>query len=136
MKHPQAVLRMLMLSSVLTILGYAWLVLPPAWTRTPVPAVVVYATGIGFSPCKLTSLYLIIIHDVYDVVLLVVLVPQLVPYKFVSTTLGVHKSVRRYFTGVSSFPHLDVPDGTNGGNDFPNHSGPCLGWLPWKGVTP
>lgn len=34
-------------------------------------------------------------------VLLVVLVPQLVPFKFVSTTLGVHKSVNRLFSPVS-----------------------------------
>ncbi|KAG0708887.1 major facilitator superfamily domain-containing protein [Suillus ampliporus] len=84
MKHPQAVLRMFTLSSVLTLLGYAWLVLPPAWTGTPSPAVAVFATGIGFSP-----------------LLLVVLVPQLVPFKFVSTTLGVHKSMEQ--TGATIF---------------------------------
>lgn len=84
MKHPQAVLRMFMLSSVLTLLGYAWLVLPPTWTGTPSPAVAAFATGIGFSP-----------------LLLVVLVPQLVPFKFVSTTLGVHKSMEQ--TGATIF---------------------------------
>ncbi|KAJ8596902.1 MFS general substrate transporter [Rhizopogon salebrosus TDB-379] len=84
MKHPQAILRMFMLSSVLTMLGYAWLVLPPAWTRTPSPAVAAFATGIGFSP-----------------LLLVILVPQLVPLKFVSTTLGVHKSMEQ--TGATIF---------------------------------
>lgn len=84
MTHPQAVLRMFTLSSILTLLGYAWLVLPPAWTGTPSPAVAVFATGIGFSP-----------------LLLVVLVPQLVPFKFVSTTLGVHKSMEQ--TGATIF---------------------------------
>lgn len=84
MKHPQAVLRMFMLSSVLTLLGYAWLVLPPTWTGIPSPAVAAFATGIGFSP-----------------LLLVVLVPQLVPFKFVSTTLGVHKSMEQ--TGATIF---------------------------------
>ncbi|KAG1750017.1 major facilitator superfamily domain-containing protein [Suillus paluster] len=83
-QHPQTVLRMFTLSSVLTLLGYAWLVLPPAWTRTPSPAVAAFATGIGFSP-----------------LLLVVLVPQLVPFKFVSTTLGVHKSMEQ--TGATIF---------------------------------
>lgn len=84
MKHPQAVLRMFMLSSVLTLLGYAWLVLPPTWTGTSSPAVAAFATGIGFSP-----------------LLLVVLVPQLVPFKFVPTTLGVHKSMEQ--TGATIF---------------------------------
>ncbi|KAG1783928.1 major facilitator superfamily domain-containing protein [Suillus placidus] len=84
MKHPQAVLRMFTLSSILTLLGYAWLVLPPAWTGTPSPAVAAFATGIGISP-----------------LLLVVLVPQLVPFKFVSTTLGVHKSMEQ--TGATIF---------------------------------
>ncbi|KAG1757543.1 major facilitator superfamily domain-containing protein [Suillus lakei] len=97
MEHPQAVLRMFMLSSVLTLLGYAWLVLPPAWTGTPSPAVAAFATGIGFSP-----------------LLLVVLVPQLVPFKFVSTTLGVHKSMEQ--TGATIFQTiaglvLDAPKG-------------------------
>jgi hypothetical protein len=62
MKHPQAVLRMFMLSSVLTLLGYAWLVLPPTWTGTSSPAVAAFATGIGFSPCELPSHCLTIIH--------------------------------------------------------------------------
>lgn len=84
MKHPQAVLRMFTLSSVLTLFGYAWLVLPPVWTGTPSPAVAAFAIGIGFSP-----------------LLLVVLVPQLVPFKFVSTTLGVHKSMEQ--TGATIF---------------------------------
>ncbi|KAG2159888.1 major facilitator superfamily domain-containing protein [Suillus bovinus] len=80
MKHPQAALRMFTLSSVLMLFGYAWLVLPPAWTGTPFPAVAAFATGIGFSPF---------------------LVPQLVPFKFVSTTLGVHKSMEQ--TGATIF---------------------------------
>jgi hypothetical protein len=100
MKHPQAILRMFMLSSVLTMLGYAWLVLPPAWTRTPSPAVAAFATGIGFSPRELAPLYLTVIHSVHDSVLLVILVPQLVPLKFVSTTLGVHKSVIYCYNSV------------------------------------
>lgn len=62
MTHPQAVLRMFMLSSVLTLLGYAWLVLPPTWTGTPSPAVAAFATGIGFSPCESVSYYSTIVH--------------------------------------------------------------------------
>jgi hypothetical protein len=127
MKHPQAILRMFMLSSVLTMLGYAWLVLPPAWTRTPSPAVAAFATGIGFSPCELAPLYLTVIHGVHDSVLLVILVPQLVPLKFVSTTLGVHKSVIYCYNSVCFSPDFDVSDGTNGRDDFSNYSGPCFG---------
>lgn len=63
MKHPQAVLRMFTLSSVLTLFGYAWLVLPPAWTGTPSPAVAAFAIGIGFSPCESVLHYFIIIHS-------------------------------------------------------------------------
>lgn len=136
MKHPQAVLRMFMLSSVLTMLGYMWLVLPPSWTGTPTPAVVAIATGIGFSPCKLTLFCLTIIHGVRGLVLLVVLVPQLVPFKFVSTTLGVHKSVNCCSSSILSLPELDIPDGTNGRDDFSNYSRPCLRWLQWQGITP
>ncbi|KAH7930998.1 MFS general substrate transporter, partial [Leucogyrophana mollusca] len=91
-KHPQAVIRLFMLTSVLTMLCYTWLALPPSWTKSPSPAVASFASGIGFSPCKSAHL------------LLVVIVPQIVPLKYVSTTLGVHKSLEQ--TGSTIFQTL------------------------------
>lgn len=41
------------LSSVLTLLCYFWLVLPPSWTKTPLPGILLYATGHGFSTREL-----------------------------------------------------------------------------------
>jgi len=78
LKKRPIVLQLFQLSSALQILCYFWLVLPPTWTHTPIPAIVSFATGIGFSP-----------------LLLVVIVPQLVPLKYVSTTLGAHKSLEQ-----------------------------------------
>jgi len=78
LKKRPIVLQLFQLSSAFQMLCYFWLVLPPAWTRTPMPAIVSFGTGIGFSP-----------------LLLVVIVPQLVPLKYVSTTLGAHKSLEQ-----------------------------------------
>ncbi|KAF9241358.1 major facilitator superfamily domain-containing protein [Melanogaster broomeanus] len=78
LKHPQTTIRMLMVSSLLTMLCYAWLVAPPQWTRSPLPGVFSFAIGVGFSP-----------------LLLVVIVPTIVPLKYVSTTLGVHKALEQ-----------------------------------------
>ncbi|KAH7883611.1 major facilitator superfamily domain-containing protein [Phlebopus sp. FC_14] len=78
LKHPQTIVRMFLLSSILTMLCYAWLAGPPQWTQTPFPGIISFASGIGFSP-----------------LLLVVIVPTLVPIQYVSTTLGVHKSLEQ-----------------------------------------
>ncbi|KIM85235.1 hypothetical protein PILCRDRAFT_817238 [Piloderma croceum F 1598] len=78
LKKRPIVLQLFLLSSALQASSYFWLVLPPSWTRTPIPAIVAFGTGIGFSP-----------------LLLVVIVPQLVPLKYVSTTLGAHKSLEQ-----------------------------------------
>ena len=87
---------MLTLSSCFTLICYCWLALPPSLTHTPVPAVGFYGLALGFSPRGCDSLTH---HGSYVLtefsVLLVVLVPQLVPMKYVSTTLGAHKSVSR-----------------------------------------
>lgn len=72
------------LSSLLTILCYFWLVLPPSLARTPIPAIVLYALGQGFAP-----------------LLLVIIVPTLVSSKYVPTTLGAHKSMEQ--TGATIF---------------------------------
>ncbi|KAI4526815.1 MFS general substrate transporter, partial [Schizophyllum commune Loenen D] len=72
-KHRPIVIQLLVCSSTLTLFCYAWLALP---TSTPIPGILAFAIGHGFSP-----------------LLLVVLVPKIVPLKFVSTALGVHKSL-------------------------------------------
>ncbi|KAF9229312.1 MFS general substrate transporter [Gyrodon lividus] len=87
LKHPQATIRMFMFSALLTTLCYAWLAAPPQWTRSSLPGVISFATGIGFAP-----------------LLLVVIVPTIVPLKYVSTTLGVHKALEQ--TGSTIFQTL------------------------------
>jgi len=68
--------KLLVLSSLLTLACYLWLVLPPSLTRTPLPSMLAFGIGIGFSP-----------------LLLVLIVPHLVPFQHVSTALGAHKAV-------------------------------------------
>ncbi|TRM66347.1 major facilitator superfamily domain-containing protein [Schizophyllum amplum] len=72
-KHRPIVIQLLVCSSMLTLLCYAWLALP---SPSPIPGIIAFAIGHGFSP-----------------LLLVVLVPKIVPLKYVSTALGVHKSL-------------------------------------------
>ncbi|KAG6885279.1 hypothetical protein C0993_003710 [Termitomyces sp. T159_Od127] len=86
-KHRSVIVRLLLTSSCLTLLSYLWLVLPPTWTRIPAPAIALFAIGHGFSP-----------------LLLVVLVPKIVPLKYVSTALGAHKSLEQ--TGSTIFQTL------------------------------
>ncbi|KAI0078898.1 MFS general substrate transporter [Panus rudis PR-1116 ss-1] len=83
-KQRNIVLRLLTVSSVMTLLCYMWLAFPPDFTTTPIPGVVSYAFGQGFAP-----------------LLLVVLVPRIVPSKYVSTTLGAHKALEQ--TGSTIF---------------------------------
>ncbi|KAF8140234.1 major facilitator superfamily domain-containing protein [Boletus edulis] len=86
-KDPRATTRLFMLSSLLTMFCYAWLALPPQWTRSALPGVISFSGGFGFSP-----------------LLLVVIVPNIVPLKYVSTTLGVHKALEH--TGSTIFQTL------------------------------
>ncbi|KAJ3554552.1 hypothetical protein NM688_g3046 [Phlebia brevispora] len=81
------VLRLFTLSSLLTLLCYIWLCLPPSVTETPIPAIASFATGHGFSP-----------------LLLVVIVPEIVSSKYISTTLGAHKALEQ--TGSTIFQTL------------------------------
>ncbi|KAF9044710.1 MFS general substrate transporter [Hymenopellis radicata] len=86
-KHRPVVVQLLLLSSCLTLISYGWFCLPPSWTQSAKPAIVTFAVGHGFSP-----------------LLLVVLVPKIVPLKYVSTALGVHKSLEQ--TGSTIFQTL------------------------------
>jgi hypothetical protein len=90
---------MFMLSSLLTMFCYAWLAMPPQWTSSPLPGIISFACGVGFSPRKFrtSTLYR---ADPLEV-LLVVIVPTIVPLKYVSTTLAVHKA-------VSATRHRDI----------------------------
>lgn len=75
--------------------AYVWFALPPDLTGTPNPAIASFGAGVGFSPCNRSSSFFLL-QDLFDeqsLVLLVVIVPQLVPMRYVSTTLGAHKSV-------------------------------------------
>jgi hypothetical protein len=83
-KHHPIVIQLLLLSSALTMFAYTWLALSPKWTKTPIPAIIAFAIGHGFSP-----------------LLLVVLVTKIVPLKYISTALGAHKSMEQ--TGSTLF---------------------------------
>ncbi|KAF8973948.1 major facilitator superfamily domain-containing protein [Flammula alnicola] len=86
-KHRPIVIQLLLLSSSLTMFAYVWFALSPSWTKTPVPAIISFAIGHGFSP-----------------LLLVVLVPKIVPSKYISTALGAHKCMEQ--TGSTLFETL------------------------------
>ncbi|TCD71510.1 hypothetical protein EIP91_008891 [Steccherinum ochraceum] len=87
LKHRGIVLRLLATSSILTLLCYIWMALPPEFTRTPIPGIISFGLGHGFSP-----------------LLLVCIVPEIVPLKYVSTTLGAHKALEQ--TGSTIFQTL------------------------------
>ncbi|KAJ7786342.1 hypothetical protein B0H16DRAFT_28050 [Mycena metata] len=103
-KRKPIVVILLVISSISTLGAYTWLALPPNWTRTAKPAVAAFGFGHGFSP-----------------LLLVLLVPKIVPLKFISTALGAHKSLEQ--TGATIFQTLaglamdkakkDHPDGSS-----------------------
>ncbi|KAH9946637.1 MFS general substrate transporter [Amylocystis lapponica] len=80
-------LQLLTVAACFTLMCYVWLALPPSWTKTPMPAIASFATGHGFSP-----------------LLLVVIVPQIVPHRYVATTLGAHKALEQ--TGSTIFQTL------------------------------
>ncbi|KAF5390360.1 hypothetical protein D9757_002909 [Collybiopsis confluens] len=86
-KHNPIVVQLMLVSSTLTLLAFSWLIIPAEVTGTPIPAIASFAIGHGFSP-----------------LLLVVLVPKIVSLKYVSTALGVHKSLEQ--TGSTLFQTL------------------------------
>lgn len=94
-KKRSIVIQLLACSSILTLLCYVWLSLPSKLTGTPWPAVVSFGTALGFSPRMFDHPYHLSLFSQQMLVLLVVIVPRLVPLDYVSTTLGMHKSVRR-----------------------------------------
>ncbi|TDL28447.1 MFS general substrate transporter [Rickenella mellea] len=96
---------MFVVSSILTFFCYAWLSLPPNTTHTPIPAIISYAVGQGFAP-----------------LLLVILVPTLVPSKYIPTTLGAHKSLEQ--TGSTIFQTLAgiLLDTHQSGETAPDHA--------------
>ena len=94
-KKRNFVMQLFLVSGLLTLCCYIWLALPPSWTETPMPGIASFAIGNGFSPCELVILSQGLCIDVptEHAVLLVVMVPRIVPSKYVSTTLGAHKAV-------------------------------------------
>ncbi|KAH9898415.1 MFS general substrate transporter [Cubamyces lactineus] len=86
-KKRNFVMKLFLLSATLTLGCFIWLALPPEVTKTPIPAIISFASGHGFSP-----------------LLLVVIVPRIVPLKYVSTTLGAHKALEQ--TGSTIFQTL------------------------------
>jgi len=78
------VVQLLTVASILTLLCFFWMSLPPTLTLTPWPAIVCFGTAMGFAP-----------------LLLVVIVPRIVPLEYVSTTLGLHKSLEHTGTTIT-----------------------------------
>ncbi|KAG8810684.1 hypothetical protein FRC17_002834 [Serendipita sp. 399] len=84
LKYGSTVFALFTLSALLTLICYGWLVLPPSWTKTPMPAMLSFSGGHGFST-----------------LLLVILVPHLLPLSHVSTGLGAHKSIEKAGSTIS-----------------------------------
>ncbi|KAH9022995.1 MFS general substrate transporter [Lactarius pseudohatsudake] len=84
LKRPYLIFLLFFSSSLLSLFAYLWLLLPPGTTKTAWPAIVCFATGTGYSS-----------------LVLVVLVPRLVPTKYISTALGAHKSLEQTGTVIS-----------------------------------
>ncbi|CDO71549.1 hypothetical protein BN946_scf184911.g19 [Trametes cinnabarina] len=104
-KKRNFIMKLFLLSACLTLACYVWLALPPEWTKTPIPAIISFALGHGFSP-----------------LLLVVIVPRIVPLKYVSTTLGAHKALEQ--TGSTIFQTLaglalDIKSKKSAGRQLP-----------------
>jgi len=115
-KRGSIVVQLMTVASILTLLCYFWMVLPPTLTRTPWPAIVSFGTGMGFAP-----------------LLLVVIVPRIVPLEYVSTTLGLHKSLEHTGTTITqtlSGLWLDSKkEGKTGSLAIPSDIEPRLQWL-------
>lgn len=84
LKHGSVVFILFSISAFLTLLCYSWLILPPAITKTPYPAMLAFSGGHGFST-----------------LLLVILVPHILPLSHVSTGLGAHKSIEKAGSTIS-----------------------------------
>lgn len=107
-------MKLFLLSATLTLGCYIWLALPPHFTKTPIPAIISFATGHGFSPCEPIKQSFITEMLTRSTVLLVVVVPRIVPLKYVSTTLGAHKAVRYYALALSRYSaYLHQIDSSN-----------------------
>jgi hypothetical protein len=92
-KQKPTIIILMVTSASLTLLAFLWLVLPPSITHTPIPSIALFGFGQNFAP-RMSNRHLIASRD-FDVlaVMLVVIVPKIVSLKYVSTALGVHKSV-------------------------------------------
>jgi MFS family permease len=102
-KHKPIIIQLMLASSMLTLSAFGWLALSPNFTGSPIPGIASFAIGHGFSPrkrCLSTSRK----GTNLSSVLLVVLVPKIVSLKYVSTALGVHKSLEQ--TGSTIFQTL------------------------------
>lgn len=84
MKRGSVVVQLLAVASILTLFCFFWMTLPPTLTLTPWPAIVCFGTAMGFAP-----------------LLLVVIVPRIVSLEYVSTTLGLHKSLEHTGTTIT-----------------------------------
>jgi MFS family permease len=51
-KRGSIVLHLMAIASILTLLCFFWMALPPAQTHTPWPAIVSFGTALGFAPRK------------------------------------------------------------------------------------
>lgn len=76
-KRTPVAIQLPFLSSSLTTFAYIWFSLSPTWTKTPVPAILSFAFGHGFSPREFHSLIFSMgLVLTATVALLVVLVPN------------------------------------------------------------
>lgn len=81
---PRTTFALLHISSVLTLLAYSYLLLPPSWTGSPWLAMFLFATGHGMAT-----------------LLLVILVARLLPSSLIPLGLGLHKSMEMASSSLS-----------------------------------
>ena len=56
-KRGSIVLQLMTVASILTLLCYFWMALPPTQTHTPWPAIVCFGAAMGFAPRKLSKFF-------------------------------------------------------------------------------
>ena len=81
---PRTTFYLIITSSILTLLCYTYLCLPPSVTGTPWPGMIVFALGHGSAT-----------------LLLVILVPRILPSRLIPLGLGLHKSMEMAASSLS-----------------------------------
>jgi hypothetical protein len=83
---------------MLTMVAYSWFVLPPSWTKTPLPIFLCSLWAVASLLSVLEVQQDFSFADRFYAVLVIVIVPEIVPSKYIPTAAGAHKSVLYFDT--------------------------------------